>query len=114
MALEKARARIHSLCGDSSGFKAYTYLRNFKNIRSVLGEADEELLTSGVDGILMDLGMSSMQVCLLTNFIAAIICQPYTHDLLKNPPPFLFPDEGEGRMELHRCVLENLHIPVLL
>ncbi|RVW17225.1 hypothetical protein VitviT2T_004611 [Vitis vinifera] len=62
IAHEKAQARIRSLCGDSSHLKAHTFMRNFKNIKSVLREVDEELLSSGVDGILMDLGMSSMQV----------------------------------------------------
>ena len=66
IAHERARARIHSLCGDSSHLKAHVFMRNFKNIKSVLREVDEELLSSGVDGILMDLGMSSMQVCFLT------------------------------------------------
>ncbi|KAK1276745.1 hypothetical protein QJS04_geneDACA004186 [Acorus gramineus] len=42
--------------------KSYTFLRNFKHIMPVLGEVDGNLLVSGVDGILMDLGMSSMQV----------------------------------------------------
>ena len=41
---------------------AYTHVRNFKYIKSVLGGIDENLLEGGVDGILMDLGMSSMQV----------------------------------------------------
>lgn len=66
IAHEKARARIHSLRGDSSHLKAHSFIRNFKNIKSVLREVDEEVLNSGVDGILMDLGMSSMQVCFLT------------------------------------------------
>nr|GEV31788.1 uncharacterized protein [Tanacetum cinerariifolium] len=35
--------------------------RNFKNIRSTLSKVDDKLLISGVDGIVMDLGMSSMQ-----------------------------------------------------
>lgn len=59
---EKGRARIEELLKDSEGLKAYTHLRNFKYIKSVLGGIDEDLLNEGVDGILMDLGMSSMQV----------------------------------------------------
>lgn len=67
LALEKAQARIDSLvCSDSCSptyLKTYSVLRNFRHIKSVLNEIDENLLDSGVDGILMDLGMSSMQVC---------------------------------------------------
>lgn len=66
LALEKARARIDSLvCSDScspTDLKTYSVLRNFRHIKSVLNEVDENLLDSGVDGMLMDLGMSSMQV----------------------------------------------------
>ncbi|XP_020240098.1 uncharacterized protein LOC109818952 [Cajanus cajan] len=40
--------------------KAVTVLRNFRHVKSVLRESGEMQL--GVDGILMDLGMSSMQV----------------------------------------------------
>ncbi|KAJ0431879.1 putative 16S rRNA (cytosine(1402)-N(4))-methyltransferase [Helianthus annuus] len=46
----------------TSDLKTHTFLRNFKHIRSTLSEVDEKLLISGIDGILMDLGMSSMQV----------------------------------------------------
>jgi 16S rRNA C1402 N4-methylase RsmH len=44
--------------------RAYTHVKNFKYIKQVLGSVDESLAvgTSGVDGILIDLGMSSMQV----------------------------------------------------
>ncbi|KAL6888636.1 hypothetical protein ACP4OV_009662 [Aristida adscensionis] len=44
--------------------RAYTHVKNFKYIKQVLGSVDESLLvgSSGVDGILIDLGMSSMQV----------------------------------------------------
>jgi len=43
---------------------AYTHIKNFKYIKQVLGSVDERLAvgSSGVDGILIDLGMSSMQV----------------------------------------------------
>uniref|UniRef100_J3L9G2 Ribosomal RNA small subunit methyltransferase H n=2 Tax=Oryza brachyantha TaxID=4533 RepID=J3L9G2_ORYBR len=43
---------------------AYTHAKNFKYIKHVLGSVDENIAvgTSGVDGILIDLGMSSMQV----------------------------------------------------
>lgn len=44
--------------------RAYTHVKNFKYIKHVLGGVDESLMvgSSGVDGILIDLGMSSMQV----------------------------------------------------
>ncbi|XP_062218156.1 uncharacterized protein LOC133918332 [Phragmites australis] len=44
--------------------RAYTHVKNFKYIKQVLGGVDESLAVglSGVDGILIDLGMSSMQV----------------------------------------------------
>jgi len=44
--------------------RAYTHVKNFKYIKQVLGSVDESLAVgfSGVDGILIDLGMSSMQV----------------------------------------------------
>nr|CAD1825401.1 unnamed protein product [Ananas comosus var. bracteatus] len=61
---DMARARIESLLSskDSCGLRAYTHVGNFKYVKSVLGGVDEAVLESGVDGILMDLGMSSMQV----------------------------------------------------
>ncbi|KAK9279472.1 hypothetical protein L1049_013151 [Liquidambar formosana] len=67
IALEKAQAQINaiSLCDSNSptsDLKVYTLLKNFKHIKSVLAEVDEKLLNHGVDGIVMDLGMSSMQV----------------------------------------------------
>ncbi|XP_010252140.1 PREDICTED: uncharacterized protein LOC104593820 isoform X1 [Nelumbo nucifera] len=67
MAHEMAQAQINAIlnansCRSGSNLKAYTLLRNFKDIKSVLHGVDGELLIHGVDGILMDLGMSSMQV----------------------------------------------------
>ncbi|QCD99598.1 uncharacterized protein LOC114193266 [Vigna unguiculata] len=44
----------------SGDVKAFTVLRNFRDVKSVLREISD--LHMGVDGILMDLGMSSMQV----------------------------------------------------
>ncbi|XP_047161216.1 ribosomal RNA small subunit methyltransferase H-like [Vigna umbellata] len=44
----------------SGDVKAFTVLRNFRDVKSVLREFSD--LHMGVDGILMDLGMSSMQV----------------------------------------------------
>lgn len=51
----------HALQGK---LRAYTHVKNFKYIKQVLGSVDEslEIGSSGVDGILIDLGMSSMQV----------------------------------------------------
>lgn len=62
MAHAMARHRIEALLDGAPGLKAYTHVRNFKYIKSVLTDVDENLLSNGVDGILMDLGMSSMQV----------------------------------------------------
>lgn len=64
VALEKARARINSVLHNptSSTLKASTFLENFRYVKSLLCDVDETLLDTGIDGILMDLGMSSMQV----------------------------------------------------
>ncbi|XP_044477526.1 ribosomal RNA small subunit methyltransferase H-like isoform X1 [Mangifera indica] len=62
LAHEKARAHINSLLDAHSDLKAHIFLKNFRHIKSVLSEVDVNLANSGVDGILMDLGMSSMQV----------------------------------------------------
>lgn len=63
VALEKARARINSVLNSpDSTLKAYTFLENFRCVESLLSDVDETLLETGLDGILMDLGMSSMQV----------------------------------------------------
>ncbi|GAU15173.1 hypothetical protein TSUD_09110 [Trifolium subterraneum] len=59
-----AQSRISSVLDDAkSSVKVFTVLRNFRHIKSVLrGTGEEHLGPSSVDGILMDLGMSSMQV----------------------------------------------------
>lgn len=63
VALDKARARINSVLNSpDSTLKAYTFLENFRCVKSLLSDVDETLLDTGLDGILMDLGMSSMQV----------------------------------------------------
>ncbi|XP_022156174.1 uncharacterized protein LOC111023099 [Momordica charantia] len=62
IAVDKAEDRISALFSEDSDLKAYTVLKNFKFTKSLLTEADEKPLDPGVDGILMDLGMSSMQV----------------------------------------------------
>lgn len=46
----------------ASDLKLNLLCNNFRDIKSVLGQVDENLSVDGVDGILMDLGMSSMQV----------------------------------------------------
>ncbi|KAJ6997897.1 ribosomal RNA small subunit methyltransferase H [Populus alba x Populus x berolinensis] len=61
----KARAHIDALLQSTrSSLKPHLLFKNFKYIKSVVSEIDDDckLLSSGVDGILMDLGMSSMQV----------------------------------------------------
>lgn len=67
MAHEKAQSHIDTILNGElhrapANLKTYTLLKNFRYIKSVLNDIDEELLNNGVDGILMDLGMSSMQV----------------------------------------------------
>lgn len=63
-ALAKARAHLNSLLHGQAhpNLKTHTFVKNFRHIKSVLGQIDENRLRSGVDAILMDLGMSSMQV----------------------------------------------------
>ncbi|KAK9699614.1 hypothetical protein RND81_08G185000 [Saponaria officinalis] len=65
----KAQARIDNLLQNvqsdsAANLEAHVLLKNFKQIKKAIGEVDDKLLTSGVDGILMDLGMSSMQAAL--------------------------------------------------
>nr|GMD72246.1 ribosomal RNA small subunit methyltransferase H-like [Ipomoea batatas] len=67
LAHQMALDRINVILKKDSSYtdtdlKVHTYLKNFKDVKSVLCEVDKGLLTSGIDGILMDLGMSSMQV----------------------------------------------------
>lgn len=66
VAHEKAQSRISNVLKMPScsniDLKAHMLLRNFKEIKQAIGQVEDKLLMSGVDGILMDLGMSSMQV----------------------------------------------------
>ncbi|KAF5207530.1 Ribosomal rna small subunit methyltransferase h [Thalictrum thalictroides] len=67
VAHEKAQTYLDSFLNRNSGgttsdFTMHTFQKNFKDIKSILSEVDEKLLIDGVDGILMDLGVSSMQV----------------------------------------------------
>ncbi|XP_010555458.1 PREDICTED: uncharacterized protein LOC104824957 [Tarenaya hassleriana] len=55
-----AHVHLHSVLHPS--LKSSIVRKNFKCIRSVIADTDPEMLDIGVDGILMDLGMSSMQV----------------------------------------------------
>lgn len=64
---EKARARMNDLVigGGShllTNMNLHMVARNFKEIKQVIVEVDEKFSISGIDGILLDLGMSSMQV----------------------------------------------------
>ncbi|CAI9784724.1 unnamed protein product [Fraxinus pennsylvanica] len=67
VAHEMAQSRLKGIvhkdsCDRTSDLQVHTFLKNFKSIKSVLHEIDGEVLAAGVHGIIMDLGMSSMQV----------------------------------------------------
>ncbi|KAL2544483.1 mraW methylase family protein [Forsythia ovata] len=63
MAQSQLKGVVHKdSCDKISDLQVHTLLKNFKNIKSVLHEIDGEILADGVHGILIDLGMSSMQV----------------------------------------------------
>ncbi|KAI8547764.1 hypothetical protein RHMOL_Rhmol07G0220800 [Rhododendron molle] len=67
VAFDQGQAVINTMlhsnsCGSTSELKAHTFLKNYRDIKHVLHEVDKTLLTPNADGILMDLGMSSMQV----------------------------------------------------
>ncbi|KAL0312281.1 UNVERIFIED_CONTAM: Ribosomal RNA small subunit methyltransferase H [Sesamum radiatum] len=54
---------LHNDVGQSSAsLQVHTLLKNFKNIKDVLHDIGGKHIANGVQGILMDLGMSSMQV----------------------------------------------------
>jgi 16S rRNA (cytosine1402-N4)-methyltransferase len=74
VASDVAQSRISSVLDDrESSVKVFTVLRNFRHIKSVLrGTGEEHLGPSSVDGILMDLGMSSMQVVHFQHYIGYI------------------------------------------
>lgn len=63
-ARDMAQTRINSvLHGSESSVEVFTVLRNFRHIKSALRETGvEHFGAAGIDGVLMDLGMSSMQV----------------------------------------------------
>lgn len=63
MALSRLKGILYKDSYDgTSDLQVHTFLKNFKNIKSVLHEIDGEVSAAGVHGIIMDLGMSSMQV----------------------------------------------------
>ncbi|EFJ30817.1 hypothetical protein SELMODRAFT_89216 [Selaginella moellendorffii] len=59
-ALKLARQRLSDLSGSMA--KVDLFHANFKNMKKDLKERNPELLERGFDGILLDLGLSSMQV----------------------------------------------------
>lgn len=86
VAHEKAQSQIYlslnnELCNAPSNLKTHTLLKNFKYIKSALREVNGNLLESGVDGILMDLGLSSMQVCLFKLTVWCFSCPYIEHTL---------------------------------
>lgn len=62
IALHKAEDRISAFFSEASDLKAFVLLKNCKYMKSPLADSDEKPVDPGVDGILMYLGMSSMQV----------------------------------------------------
>lgn len=62
----------------NAGVKAITVLRNFRDVKSVLREI-AELHLLGVDAILMDLGMSSMQVHSTTLYVYPFFTYLHAH-----------------------------------
>lgn len=61
IALHKAEDRISAFFSEDSDLKAFVLLKNCKYMKSLLADSDEKPVDPGVDGILMYLGMSSMQ-----------------------------------------------------
>uniref|UniRef100_A0A5B7BDW1 Putative S-adenosyl-L-methionine-dependent methyltransferase, MraW n=1 Tax=Davidia involucrata TaxID=16924 RepID=A0A5B7BDW1_DAVIN len=61
-ALDRINVILHGNRNSTNDLKTHILLNNFRDIKSVLHKVDEKLQTPGLDGILMDLGMSSMQV----------------------------------------------------
>lgn len=62
VAHEEAKPRLQTWISSTTGL--HLVCTNFRNIKKVVQDVDLELEHQGVDGILMDLGMSSMQVAL--------------------------------------------------
>lgn len=66
VAHSEAKPRLQAMA--SSDVQLHLVLTNFRNIKKAVNGADAKLVHEGVNGILMDLGMSSMQVRLLCSF----------------------------------------------
>lgn len=66
VAHEIAKARIEDVrrasYDSTPDLQVYTFVKNYKNVNSVLSDIEGKVLGPGINGILMDLGMSSMQV----------------------------------------------------
>ncbi|CAO2816572.1 unnamed protein product [Amaranthus hypochondriacus] len=91
VAHEKAQYRINNMLNSTPSNtninpKAHLHLRNFREIKQVIGHVEEQLLLSGVDGILMDLGMSSMQVNDAERGFSMLNCGPL--DMRMDPKVF--------------------------
>lgn len=71
---------LSNSCGSTSELKAHTFLKNYRDIKHVLDEVDKTLLTPNVDGILMDLGMSSMQVLVSKTSVLILFLSTLLHD----------------------------------
>lgn len=61
VAHEEARSRLEAT-STSTLMQLNLVRTNFRNFQKVLRDVDARLAQEGVDGVLMDLGMSSMQV----------------------------------------------------
>ncbi|KAL8536697.1 hypothetical protein ACS0TY_012041 [Phlomoides rotata] len=104
-----AQDQINNVLQKDSGrsttdLQVHTLLKNFKSIKAVLHDIDGNHLTSGVQGILMDLGMSSMQVNNAERGFSVLCDGPL--DMRMNPQAILkaedilnsWPDDELGRV----------------
>lgn len=64
IAHKEAKPRLQTWTSSMTGL--HLICTNFRNIKKAVQDVDLELEYQGVNGILMDLGMSSMQVVLTT------------------------------------------------
>lgn len=60
--LQAVADEMHASSTAASRLNLQLIRTNFRNIKSVLKEVDGQLPLKGVNGVLLDLGMSSMQV----------------------------------------------------
>ncbi|KAL3650990.1 hypothetical protein CASFOL_007393 [Castilleja foliolosa] len=104
-----AQARINDVLGKDSGLskkdlRVHTHLKNFRSVKTVLQDIDVNPLNPGVQGILMDLGMSSMQVNNAERGFSVLCDGPL--DMRMNPQDSLraedilnlWPDDEVGRI----------------